>query len=149
MAALEKDVADHKAAYMRDAALLFLSKNGLFIGVISGVVTQEIAAAPSSLRKRLEKLAAGLEILPNTEKAEELAFLFRKNKIMPLAYPGDSLHVALAVVHEVDFIVSWNMKHLANPRKQEQLRRFNSKLGLDTPLIYTPPQWTAERINPI
>ena len=46
---------------------------------------------------------------------------------------------ALTSVHEVDYLLTWNCKHLANASKVEHLRTLNLRLGLATPTILTPP----------
>ena len=58
---------------------------------------------------------------------------------------GDSIHVALASYHEVDFLLTWNIRHLANPNKQEHLVTVNRRLALLTPTIVTPEMlWLEE-----
>jgi hypothetical protein len=57
-------------------------------------------------RKQLLGLIEGITILPRTEEAEELADLYVKNKIIPLKYRVDALHIAIATLNEMDILVS-------------------------------------------
>ena len=57
---------------------------------------------------------------------------------MPGPAVGDAVHVAVATRHGVDFMLSWNVKHLANANKAQHLRSVRLRLGLVPPLIVTP-----------
>ena len=59
-------------------------------------------------------------------------------KLMPLPAGGDALHLAAACVHECDFLLTWNIRHLANPNKLKHLTIINRRMGLLTPQIATP-----------
>ena len=51
---------------------------------------------------------------------------------------GDALHVAVSAVHRMDYLLSWNVRHLANPNKTQHLQVVCSRLGLIPPTIITP-----------
>ena len=48
---------------------------------------------------------------------------------MPGPPVGDAIHVAVACIHSIDYLLSWNVRHLANPNKLLHLRRSASALG--------------------
>jgi hypothetical protein len=49
--------------------------------------------------------------------------------VIPPSKPNDSLHVAYATVHELDFLLSWNFQHLANVRREARILAINLKEG--------------------
>lgn len=51
---------------------------------------------------------------------------------------GDAIHVAIATVHRMDFILSWNVKHLANPNKRTHFSVICMRTGFLPPTIVTP-----------
>lgn len=51
---------------------------------------------------------------------------------------GDAIHAAAATVHEMDYILSWNVRHLANPRKRDHFCAICAKFGYIPPQIITP-----------
>ncbi len=59
----------------------------------------------------------------------------------------DALHVAYASVFEIDFLVTWNMRHLASSLTMRRLTEYNVTNGLHVPLILTPEaldvQWQS------
>jgi len=88
-----------------------------------------------------EEALALVEPLPRLAiDAEVLAIAQRyvREKLVPSDLAGDAMHLAAACVHEVDYLLTWNIRHLANPNKTEHLVVINRKLGLLTPQIVTP-----------
>ena len=61
-----------------------------------------------------------------------------QENLVPADIRGDALHLAVACVHEMDFLLTWNIRHLANPNKTGHLTVINRRLGLLTPQIVTP-----------
>lgn len=59
-------------------------------------------------------------------------------KLVPSNLGGDATHLAAAAVHEMDFLLTWNIRHLANPNKLDHLTVINRRLGLLSPVIVTP-----------
>ena len=55
-------------------------------------------------------------------------------------YGGDAFHLAYASYYDIDFLMTWNCNHLANPNKFHHMRVINGRLGLYTPIICTPDQ---------
>lgn len=63
---------------------------------------------------------------------------------MPGPVAGDAVHVAIATVNSLDYLLSWNVRHLANPNKVEHLRQVCHQFGLTPPIILTPEMiWEA------
>ncbi|MDF9408168.1 MAG: hypothetical protein A4E52_01002 [Pelotomaculum sp. PtaB.Bin013] len=50
----------------------------------------------------------------------------------------DALHLAYAVVYEIDYLLTWNCKHLAHGDVRRKLKSYNDAVGLKTPEIVTP-----------
>ncbi len=81
----------------------------------------------------------GLPILRLSPEVRGLATIFVKQKVMPgPAFSGDAIHVAVATTYSMDYMVSWNVKHLANVNKRNHLAHVCLRLGLTPPLIVTP-----------
>ena len=52
-----------------------------------------------------------------------LARIFVREKVMPGPLAGDAIHLAAACPHEMEYLLSWNVRHLANPNKLEHVRK--------------------------
>lgn len=79
-----------------------------------------------------------IQILPIREEIENIS----KEYISALGIPDksalDAVHLAYAVIYNLDFLLTWNCKHLAHGEIRKKLKRYNSTLGLETPEIVTP-----------
>ena len=99
-------------------------------------------------RKRLLKIVEDypIQILP-VDKVEEIGLLaqnYLDNGIMPPKKLFDALHVAFCVVSKIDYLVSWNFKHLANINRERRILAKNYELGYIHPLrIITPTELTG------
>ena len=60
--------------------------------------------------------------------------------VIPARYRDDAMHVALAVLNNLDVVVTWNMKHLANVRRIEGINRTNAAMRLPLIRIHTPEE---------
>ncbi len=79
-----------------------------------------------------------LNFLEITEEALELAQAFLSQSNLPPKASNDSLHMALATVYGLDYLLTWNCKHMANAQIQRKLSQISSGLGFMLPIICTP-----------
>ena len=78
------------------------------------------------------------KVLPYERALKEIVEVYLNNHLMPKEYGGDALHLAYASYYKMDFLLTWNCKHLANANKKKHIRVMNTKLGLYVPEITTP-----------
>jgi predicted nucleic acid-binding protein len=89
-------------------------------------------------KEKAVRLAESVEVLPRVKEIEEVADIYIQNFLMPNDMQGDAVHLAYASVYKIDFLLTWNCKHLANANKKAHIRKINTKLGLFIPEIITP-----------
>ena len=109
---------------------------------VSPVMIKEIAKARSPRRELLEKVVLELRatMVEVASEAEVLAWQYAAARVVPARFQDDLLHVAVAVCHRLDMIVSWNMKHLANPKKVALINAVNRRQGWPPIRIHTPQE---------
>lgn len=90
--------------------------------------------------QKVAALARKLEMLTLVPDIEGIVKVYLENQLMPADDAGDAAHLATASFHAVDYLLTWNCRHLANANKVEHIRRVNRRLGLLTPEIVTPEQ---------
>ncbi len=111
---------------------------------ISEAVIDEIRATEElNLRKALESLIKDFMILEMTEEIVKLSEVYLSHRRIPR---GDALHLASASVGEIDFLVTWNLRHLYKPGTQEMLREVNARLRIPVPTIATPEDFFGEEV---
>ena len=90
-------------------------------------------------RRRLEMLA-GIPQLTALPAAEGLAQLIVTETRLPINKAADAAHIAIAATHRIDFLLTWNCAHLANPVLEPAVRRICEQAGFVCPVICTPHQ---------
>lgn len=83
------------------------------------------------------ELIQELRWLPMTDEVRGLAHLLVQEDILPGPAVGDAVHVALTAAHRIDYLLTWDIRHLANPHVLTRLRHICLRLGLTPPDIIT------------
>ncbi len=112
--------------------------------VISPLVARELERVSEPHRTAYLKLIAPLEQVELTDEAAILAEGYITRAIFHRKYIADALHVAIASLHKIDYLVTWNFGHLANVRRQARIRLFNTAAGFFVPMIVTPEFLVSE-----
>ena len=85
-------------------------------------------------------MISGLPVLEVTADAESLTRAIMAAGILPPRAFPDAAHVAVATVHAVDYLLTWNCKHLANAQIARRIAVVCEKLGHKVPVICTPDE---------
>jgi hypothetical protein len=111
-----------------------------FERVVSALVVREVSAGEGeSARKRLAAIAQ-LPVLAVSEAALALAQRLVEPGPIPASAKADALHVAVAAVNGVDYLLTWNCKHLANAALRERIARLVEEAGYRCPVLCTPEE---------
>ena len=101
---------------------------------------------PDMAKERLALLRA-IRVIPVTEEAADLARALIASGLVPVIASPDAVHIALASVHGIDFLVTWIFKHIANPHVRERLRKKIIDSGYRMPVMCSPEQLLNEDDN--
>ena len=110
----------------------------------SQAVPAELTRVEFPGQKSALELLEEMMLLPITPEVEGVAEAYRRHLVMPAGEMGDAVHLAVACVHEVDYLLTWNCRHLANTSKIRHIQVVNMRLGLPTPAILTPEMLVGE-----
>ena len=105
---------------------------------ISILVERELERVDEPHRAGYMKVIEPLERLEFSDEAAILAEGYISRGIFHRKFMADAFHVALASIHKIDYLVTWNFGHLANVRKQARIKLFNTAAGFFSPTIITP-----------
>ncbi|WP_264082503.1 type II toxin-antitoxin system VapC family toxin [Nostoc sp. CENA543] len=114
------------------------ARRGFFVLYASEIVEDEAAKGDTAIASQRLNLLQSLTFLDLTEEAMELAQEFLQQSNLPPKAANDALHIALATVYGLDYLLTWNCKHMANAQIQRKLSQISSGLGYDLPIICTP-----------
>ncbi len=84
-------------------------------------------------------------LLDVDEDVERAARFYVDQMAMPRRNLRDAFHLAIASVHEIDYLVTWNYAHLANASKRTHIETLNRRLQLASPVICSPEELILEQ----
>ena len=84
------------------------------------------------------ELVEGLPMLEVAAEVVEIAEVYLRRGVMPRVPVRDAFHLALASHYRIDYLLTWNCKHLANANKTRRIESVNVALVLSVPLLVTP-----------
>ena len=116
-------------------------KNGEYETLISDLLLEELGNNPNEeIRNILLEFLAEIdyEIVSVTPEIERLAVMIISHGILTKKSYDDCLHIAIALVHNCNLLVSWNFKHLVNIRTINGVRAISNLEGYRNIDIVTP-----------
>ncbi len=106
----------------------------------SQFAVQESSAGDAAMaRKRLNALD-GITLLSVNQEALDLARLLIEKGPIPEKAEIDALHIAVATANGMDYLLTWNCKHIANAEMQVGIGRLCRASGFEPPVICTPEE---------
>lgn len=108
--------------------------------VISPFVIQEAERGDQAAAQKRLKAIGSLHMLDLSNEITALAQRYFEAIDIPEHARLDAFHLATAVWHRVDYLLSWNCKHIASGRVRKIVGEINSQLGVPTPVICTPEE---------
>ena len=115
-----------------------LSKEGIYQMVTSVVTVDEIGGAPARVKNLFAKTFDVESLLLASEEADELAEFYMAQEIVPPKFYADAQHVAICTVARIEYLVSWNFKHLANLQRENAFNAANLLRGYREVRIVSP-----------
>jgi hypothetical protein len=104
------------------------------------LVLAEIRDTPDPDRQEaIEGLAADFEVLAITPEAEILVDAYLAHGVFTEKTRNDGTHVAIAVTHGIQYLASWNFRHLVKVTKRRQVNLVNALEGYQPIEIVAPP----------
>lgn len=100
------------------------------IFVVSDLLDLELLYAPQRVKELLYKFPPGhFERINLTEESLKLADAYITERVVGPTSLEDCRHIALATIHKVDVLASWNFRHIVNLEKIKSYNSVNLKLG--------------------
>lgn len=94
---------------------------------------------PEAAKRRLEILN-GISLLRQSEETDSLADKLKIGLSLPPKAEYDAFHIAIAAVHGIDYLLTWNCRHIANVKLRPKIEAVCRAAGFEPPLICTPAE---------
>jgi len=111
---------------------------------ISQLVVDEAKAGNDEAARERLKVISGLPLLDITKEVERLAIRILASRVIPEKASTDAAHIAIATVHGIDYLMTWNCVHLANATITKAVSRICRQEGFECPVICTPEELLGE-----
>ncbi|MFW6162250.1 MAG: type II toxin-antitoxin system VapC family toxin [Planctomycetota bacterium] len=111
---------------------------------VSEFVAKEAAEDDPEAAERRSQCLAGIAFVEANPDVATLAEALLIEGVLPEKAATDAVHIALATVHGIDFLLTWNCKHLANARIRDAVNRVLVERGYEPPIICTPDELMGE-----
>lgn len=107
------------------------------------VIDEASLGDPDAARRRLEALA-NVPLLDLSEEVYSLANGLVRRVPLPAKAAADSLHIAIATVNGMDYLLTWNCTHIANATLRGRIEMICRDCGYEPPVICTPEELLKE-----
>jgi len=107
---------------------------------VSQTVIDEITRGDPVAAERRVQAIAGIERLGRTPTIANLVDALVDSKAVPAESRDDAVHIATAAFHSIDYLLTWNQKHIVNKHQQRQIDEMIQSYQLTPPLLLTPEQ---------
>jgi hypothetical protein len=92
-------------------------------------------------------LLENMSVLEITDDVSALTKNLLSSQLVPAKAASDAIHIAVASVHAIDFLVTWNIKHIANAHIRARLRTSVAAFGASLPVICNPDELLNDEDN--
>ena len=125
------------AAWQQVTADWWRTERSRYEILTSELVVAEARAGDKEIAGRRLELLKGIPELVIDDQVRELAARLLKD-VLPAQAKADALHIAVAAVHEVDYLLTWNCRHIDNASMKPVVRSVCVVAGYQCPEICTP-----------
>jgi predicted nucleic acid-binding protein len=103
------------------------------------VIDEASAGDPTLAAERLESLD-GIPLLPLDAEIAQIADEIMARAILPPKARTDALHIAMVAHHRIQYLLTWNCRHIANATILPRIHKMLTDLSLPIPIICTPEE---------
>lgn len=126
------------AAWQKATVDWWDTQRSRFQTYISEIVIEEAEKGdPKASANRLDALF-GIPVLSITDEVIELSEKIINEGVLPKKAMDDSLHISIATIHKIDFLLTWNCRHIANAEIKPHIQNVCSRNNYSCPEICTP-----------
>lgn len=116
------------------------SQRARFDLVASQLVLAEVSKGDADAARERREVVTELAFLEITERAEQLANQLVESGPLPNQARVDAAHIAVASIHAVDYLLTWNCKHIANAAMRSKIEDVCQSEGYKAPILCTPEE---------
>lgn len=136
---------DDRSPEQRDITRAFWQRLDKYDLYTSTLVKDEIERLGEVYSREIHQLTMMLinhhTVLSITDKTEQLAEIYLRNRVVPASQISDALHLAIASTNRIDYLVSWNFRHLVRQSTRQGVKLINQGQGYPSFDIVAPSEF--------
>ena|SRR5436309_11735341 len=114
---------------------------------VSQVVLDESAAGDSQMASKRLEILTNVPLLEVTPEVAELAATLIMRLPLPPRAGADAAHIAVAAYHGMNFLLTWNCRHIANAVLRPKIEKICREQGYSAPVLCTPEELVGDADN--
>ncbi len=114
------------------------SRRDAFTLYTSEAVLDEVAQGDTEIAAQRLEILRDFPLLALNQEVQDLAALLLARSSLPPKAKVDAIHIAAATIHGMDYLLTWNCKHIANAQIQRKLAEISLDFGYVLPILCTP-----------
>lgn len=114
------------------------TRRGYFQLYSSQAVIKETSQGDVQIASQRLEIIRGFALLDLNKSVLDLAEQFLERSSLPSKADVDAVHIAAATIHNMDYLLTWNCKHIANAQIQRKLVEISLDFGYALPILCTP-----------
>ena len=116
------------------------TRNRYDLFVSQAVIDEITRGDPVAVERRVQAIV-GITSLAKTPTIANLVEALVDSESVPLKFRDDAVHIAIAAFYSMDYLLTWNQKHIVNKHKQRQIDEVIQSFQFTPPLLLTPEQF--------
>lgn len=104
----------------------------------SQAVVKETSQGDAEIASQRLEIVRNLALLDLNQSVLNLAEQFLRHSTLSAKADVDAVHIAVATVHGMDYLLTWNCKHIANAQIQRKLAEISVDFGYELLILCTP-----------
>jgi len=128
------------AAHQRITHDWWENRRSAFRLYVSQLVIEEAEAGDADAAGRRMSYLTGIPVLELREEVLTLAGKLIEQGPIPAKAVADAIHIATAATHGMDYLLTWNLRHIANAEIRGQIERTCRRQGIEPPVLCTPEE---------
>ena len=117
----------------------------LFDVFISELVLEDIVLGDLQAASNRLAIVENIPVLVATDSAKALAKALIGENALPASSAEDALHISIAAVQGIDFLLKWNFKHINNANMRDKIAQVVHRLNFHSPILCSPEELINER----
>jgi len=145
---LHVEVRDLRTAYFKAVTQEWWHHERQFFRLVASTFTEfELTSGVYRAQAKATAECRRLPYLAVTAEVRRCLRIYTDSRLVPADKPGDAAQLAVASVHAIDYLLTWNYAHLANPQTQRRLEEINDRYHWRTPIVVSPENIPKVRLG--